>query len=404
MGVKRRWIVLLVIVASLVSGTISPVQAQEEMRTGFRPDAPPYGIRGPYAVGVANHVIEDGNERLLDAHIWYPALNPEGLAEQIDYTLPYLGDGILVGHALADATPDFESGPYPLVIYAHGAGGFRLFAPYLCEHIASYGFVVISIDYQDNYGAPGQPRYPSHISRPTDVSRQIDYAEILTGDDGAWVGLIDVDQVAVIGHSFGGYTALAAGGARLDWDHLAEVCETYPDPVNSCPRNLMHIEDMAALAGWETVPESPWPSRGDARVDAIVPLAPAGRFFGPKGVRDITVPVLFLGSTHDSLALPEYNLYPIYEALSVAKTLVLFENADHFLFAVSCADAPWFVDEGLFWSCSDPIWDMERAHDLTDHFVTAFLLAELYGDADAAAALAPGAVQFPGIRYETTGY
>ncbi len=45
---------------------------------------------------------------------------------------------------------------------------------------------------------------------------------------------------------------------------------------------------------------------------------------------------------------------------------------------------------------------MDRVHDLTNHFTTAFLLAEFYDDADAAAALAPDAVSFPGIDYETT--
>jgi hypothetical protein len=47
---------------------------------------------------------------------------------------------------------------------------------------------------------------------------------------------------------------------------------------------------------------------------------------------------------------------------------------------------------------------MDRAHDLLDHFVTAFLLGELYGDAEVAAALSPEAVNLPGIIYETTGY
>ena len=47
---------------------------------------------------------------------------------------------------------------------------------------------------------------------------------------------------------------------------------------------------------------------------------------------------------------------------------------------------------------------MDRAHDLINHFVTAFLLAELKGDGEAAAALAPQNVNFPGIQYETTGY
>jgi CubicO group peptidase (beta-lactamase class C family) len=42
--------------------------------------------------------------------------------------------------------------------------------------------------------------------------------------------------------------------------------------------------------------------------------------------------------------------------------------------------------------------------DLINHFATAFLLAELKGDAEAAAALAPENVSFPGIEYQAEGY
>ena len=94
----------------------------------------------------------------------------------------------------------------------------------------------------------------------------------------------------------------------------------------------------------------------------------------------------------------------MYDALNVPKTQVLFEDANHFIFNVDCANAPWLVEMGVFWACSDSVWDVERAHDLINHFATAFLLAELYGDEDAAAALAPDSVNFPGIMYETTGY
>jgi predicted dienelactone hydrolase len=262
----------------------------------------------------------------------------------------------------------------------------------------------MAINHQDNDGAPGQPDYLSFISRPVDVSRQIDYAVALTANDGAWAGLIDVEHVGVTGHSFGGYTALAAAGARLDWDYLAEVCETYPAPLETCGAVLPYIERLAQLAGWDEVPASPWPSFGDDRVDAVAPLAPGGLVFSPEGVRDISVPVMLLGGTHDTDTIPEYNFHPVYDALSAPKTLVLFEGADHMIFFFECADAPWLVDVGAFWVCSDPVWDMDRAHDLIDHLVTAFLLAELYGDEEAAAALAPDMVSFPGIEYQTTGF
>lgn len=58
---------------------------------------------------------------------------------------------------------------------------------------------------------------------------------------------------------------------------------------------------------------------------------------------------------------------------------------------------------GWFGACADPVWNVDRAHDLTNHFTTAFLLAQLYGDAEARAALAPDNVQFPGITYEAQG-
>ena len=57
-----------------------------------------------------------------------------------------------------------------------------------------------------------------------------------------------------------------------------------------------------------------------------------------------------------------------------------------------------------YWFCADSVWDMNRTHDLTNHFVTAFLSTELKGDADAATALGPDAVNFTGMRYQAEGY
>jgi hypothetical protein len=44
---------------------------------------------------------------------------------------------------------------------------------------------------------------------------------------------------------------------------------------------------------------------------------------------------------------------------------------------------------------------MDRAHDLINHFATAFLMAELKGDAEAAAALKNAS--FPGVEYRSQG-
>ena len=83
--------------------------------------------------------------------------------------------------------------------------------------------------------------------------------------------------------------------------------------------------------------------------------------------------------------------------------MVVFANADHLLFFNQCRDMSWLI-ANTFWACSDPVWDMDRAHDLINHFVTAFLMAELKGDSEASTALAPENVAFPGIQYETIGF
>jgi hypothetical protein len=99
------------------------------------------------------------------------------------------------------------------------------------------------------------------------------------------------------------------------------------------------------------------------------------------------------------------TVIPGYEHLgSLQKGLVVIESAGHLVFHNPCRAGSWLSDPEWCSYCSDPIWDMDRAHDLINHFTTAFLPATLKGDLDAAAALAPDAVSFPGITYVEQGF
>ena len=101
------------------------------------------------------------------------------------------------------------------------------------------------------------------------------------------------------------------------------------------------------------------------------------------------IAVIIIGAGLDTSVPFELNAGPVYENLpGENKTLVTFEAADHMLFSASCFD--WLVQMGVTQYCLDPVWDTARAHDLTNHFVTAFLLDVLYNDEDAAAALDRG--------------
>lgn len=112
-----------------------------------------------------------------------------------------------------------------------------------------------------------------------------------------------------------------------------------------------------------------------------------------------------LKGSGDRVAPPDWNIFVTHEhASSAAKALVVLEGSDHYVVEDGCDRTPWVADLGLFFLCSDAVWDVDRVHDLINHFTTAFLLATLKGDTEAAAALAPVAAAFPGISYEAQGF
>jgi predicted dienelactone hydrolase len=419
---KRISFVLMsvLLVISILPLAVTAQEGDEPQATGLRPDAPAYGVHGPYPVGTMEFVIED-TRHPLPITLWYPALNPDGAEEIVSYAVD-LGEGLppvtVNGHALLDAEPDFAAGPFPLVIFSHGNAMFRTEAVYLTEHLASYGFAVIAVNHTGTAAPDAWPNAPEAyrpndivgmIHRPLDITSVIDYAAMLAADDGVLSGLIDTERVAHMGWSYGGYVTLAAGGAQLDYDAFEAWCAettTWGPHEHQMCYLVGHNEELVEIAGLDTVPSGLWPSLGDPRIDALVGFSP-GRIpaFGTDGLASLTLPMMVFVGSNDTDSPPERYVYPMYERVgSAQKILAVFEGADHYIFAGDCSATPWMVDFGLYGICSDAVWDMDRAHDLINHLTTAFLLAELYGDEDATAALSAEAVQFPGVNYETTGY
>jgi predicted dienelactone hydrolase len=374
--------------------------------------AAPFAETGPHPVGVRRLTID---EAPLPLTIWYPATRED--TEEPSLTYAYALNLLGADSALALATyqgrgdpgalPHLAEGPYPLVVLSPGFAVRSSSYAWLAEHIASHGFVVVSP--QHNEALDPGVLWRSAIERPQDILTLLAYLDQEVEQAGEFTGLIDTETVAVIGHSYGGYTALAAAGARWDTKALQEACDTAhatDDPlVFLCDALQPRLDDMADLAGLDPTSSELWPAWADSRVDAAISMAGDASMYGQAGLAHITVPVMAIGGTADTDSPFRWTTQPTYEyAAAPRKAQVALQDAKHFIFAGTCEQPRRMLDLVTTGFCFDPGWDRNEAHDLIRHYTTAFLLAELKQDPDAVAALSQTDTTFTGVTYLQQGY
>jgi predicted dienelactone hydrolase len=166
-------------------------------------------------------------------------------------------------------------GPFPVIVFSHGALASKDGYAGLARYWASHGFVSVHPSHADSV-ADGGFRGTLHQAiedprglenRPRDVSFVLDALAGAKRFAPQLAGKLDLGHVGVAGHSFGAYTAAAIGGATI---HL---------------------------------PGRPGPVRlADPRAKAIVLLSPQGS--GRLGLtadswQDLRLPVLLVHGSRD---------------------------------------------------------------------------------------------------------
>lgn len=352
------------------------------------------------AVGTLNLTIESAG-RMIDVAVWYPA-------DATDDEPTTYRDGIisLSSQTVTDTPPaDQSAAPYPLVIFSHGSGGFRYQSLWLVEYLAMRGYVVMAANHVGNTITDAvlrQEAFAADIAagyayRPLDVLAQIALAEELNEDDDILRGMIDTDNIAVIGHSFGGYTAIAAAGGRLNFDALADHCATVGEDDNTCFL-LDQRDDIAALFDIPADTSGVWPPLNDERIRAVVALSPWNApIFDAETLAGINTPHLIMVGTADAVTPMERDAGGFFDALTGAhRAIVEFEDGGHYIFVDECFELA--IQAGFQDRCSDPVWDMTTVHQISQQIIGDFLRHALDGDAVSAVS---GDFDFDGVIYRS---
>lgn len=198
-------------------------------------------------------------------------------------------------------------GGVPVIVISHGLAGDRKGFVNVAQHLASHGFAVAALDHPGSdrtqleallSGSATEVADPTEFSdRPRDVSYLLDELTRLSQPNGPFANRFDLEQVGIIGHSFGGYTALALAGAKLNFETLEANCESDEFIYNAAnPSMVLQCTALLAPAQFNA-------DLRDERIQAVMAMNPVtSSLFGPEGFSQIAIPTLLVSGSEDPLA------------------------------------------------------------------------------------------------------
>lgn len=326
--------------------------------------------RGPWQVGhrveTITYTPADGSPvRSLRVVYWYPTTDTTG--DEVLYAGLLPAENVFGNAALA-AHPT----PYPRFVFSHGNTSFAEQSHFLTTFLASHGFVVAAPDHTGNtFGVREVPVEIFHW-RPLDLSAVMDHLDTLAPPH-FLAGRLS-PEAAVSGHSFGGYTALAATGAAWDVDGLFAFCEQDEIPLDGC--NVLTTHEQLYRNGFD-----------DPRFSASIPMTPGATFaFGTDGSSQVNTPTLLFTGSLDRTTTNEADGDPTWAALSQTTDhiRVNFRTGGHFTFSDACT-LPIAVGEND--GCGPDFVPFAEAHRAINAITLAFLRRHIYGDESGTAIL-----------------
>ncbi|MFK0734888.1 MAG: alpha/beta hydrolase [Gloeotrichia echinulata GP01] len=188
----------------------------------------------------------------------------------------------------------------PVIVYTHGYSSVRTDMRYLAEHLASHGYVFVALEHPGSNGAYVdlaiknntkllQPQ--EFLDRPRDISFVLDeLAKLNQTANNPLQGKLNTNNAMVIGHSFGGGTALTIAGGELQIENLKKLC-----PQKAAELSVGQTLQCVA----QDLPEKSY-QLGDPRIKRAMSLNPTtSLMFGATGLTKLQIPTLIFASSAD---------------------------------------------------------------------------------------------------------
>jgi pimeloyl-ACP methyl ester carboxylesterase len=209
-------------------------------------------------VGVTTWTLEE-----TTAEVWYPAADAEAASptESPDFSafvpasvsevlgevaLPTLDSG-----AVRDAALRPPEAPYPVVLFSHGFGAFRVQSLDVVVHLASRGYVVVAPDHPGRMLGDLLPCLFSPVLEGCDLTAMVgadpgpehleaalERLEQEAAEGGFFEGAVDLSRLGVTGHSAGASSAAALGGEDERFSAVMPM-STSAAPAREVPTLLM---------------------------------------------------------------------------------------------------------------------------------------------------------------------
>ncbi len=193
--------------------------------------------------------------------------------------------------------PENLTQPAPLLVFSHGFTSDRLHYQYLAEHLASHGYIIVVPEHIGSNSKFKEAFLRGELSvdvspleffnRPLDITYLLNRIE----NHPEFQELVNWEQVGVLGHSFGGNTALVLSGAPINQARISQVC-------------LQPTLNVSVLLQCRAsyLPPGDY-NLQDPRIKAVFAVSPVtSSILGPESMSKIPIPTMILGGTQDYIA------------------------------------------------------------------------------------------------------